>query len=77
MHLGCTGKSLLEALILASTNPQYDKIFFIHLPDQYMKNYKLRTCCVHKMFFCFDMLNNICTQLVLSLYFSCTELVNQ
>ena len=32
-----TGKSLLEALILAATNPQYDKILFIGLPVQYMK----------------------------------------
>ena len=27
-----TGKSLLEALIIASTNPQYDKRLFINLP---------------------------------------------
>ena len=33
----CTGKSLLEALILASTNPQYDKRLFIDLPVQDMK----------------------------------------
>ena len=32
-----TGKSLLEALILASNNPQYDKRLFIDLPVQYMK----------------------------------------
>ena len=32
-----TGKSLLEALTLASTNPQYDKRLFIDLPVQYMK----------------------------------------
>ena len=32
-----TGKSLLKALILGSTNPQYDKRLFIHLPVQYMK----------------------------------------
>ena len=32
-----TGKSLSEALILGSTNPQYDKILFIDLPVQYMK----------------------------------------
>ena len=50
-NLLCTGKSLLEALILASTNPQYDKRLFIDLPVQYMKTiYKLRTCCVHKCF---------------------------
>ena len=32
-----TGKSLLKALILASTNPKYDKRLFIDLPIQYMK----------------------------------------
>jgi hypothetical protein len=32
-----TGKSFTEALILASTNPQYDKILFIEIPVQYMK----------------------------------------
>ena len=29
-----TGKSLSEALILGSTNPQYDKRLFIDLPFQ-------------------------------------------
>jgi hypothetical protein len=33
----CTGKSFSEVLILASTNPQYDKILSIELPVQYMK----------------------------------------
>ena len=33
----CTGKSFSEALILTSTNPQYDKSLFIDLPVQYMK----------------------------------------
>ena len=28
----CTGKSLSEALIFASTNPQYDKRLFMELP---------------------------------------------
>ena len=32
-----TGKSFSEALILASTNPQYDKRLFIDLRVQYMK----------------------------------------
>ena len=47
---GCsTGKSFSEALILASVNPQYEKkcslIYqFLH------ENYKLRTFCVHKLF---------------------------
>ena len=30
--LRCTGKSFSEALILATTNPQYDKRLFIDLP---------------------------------------------
>ena len=59
-----TGKSLLEALILASTNPQYDKRLFVDLPVQYMKTtssehlvyincfecQKKKTICVHNMF---------------------------
>ena len=32
-----TGKSLSQALILSSTNPQYDNRLFIKLPVQYMK----------------------------------------
>ena len=32
-----TGKSFSDALILASTNPQYDKKLFIELQVQYMK----------------------------------------
>ena len=32
-----TGKSMSEALILAATNPQYDKRLFIDLRVQYMK----------------------------------------
>ena len=44
-----TGKSLSKALILGSTNPQYDKRLFIDLPV----GYKSRTCCVHILFFVF------------------------
>ena len=66
----CTGKSLSEALILATTNPQYDKRLFI-------ENYKLRTCCVHNFCFCFDIKNNLYTQHALSLEFQCTELAFQ
>ena len=32
-----SGKSFSEPLILASTNPQYDKRLFIELPVQHMK----------------------------------------
>ena len=48
-----TGKSLSEALIFASTNPQYDDRLFIELQVQYMKipsSNLGRTCCVQKLF---------------------------
>ena len=46
-----TGKSLSEALILASINPKYDKRLFTELRVQYVhENYKLSTCWVHKLF---------------------------
>ena len=61
-----TGISSSEALIFASTNPQYDKRLFIELPVQHMKI----TSAEHgKNMFC------ACFAYVLHLYFSCTELV--
>ena len=48
-----TGKSLSEALIFASTNPQYDDRLFVELQVQYMKipsSNLGRTCCVQKLF---------------------------
>ena len=55
-----TGKSLSEALILASTNPQYGKRLLIKLRVQYIKTTSsnmyvvfvltFRTIYVHKMF---------------------------
>ena len=65
----CTGKSLLVALIFASTNPQYDKRLFIDLPVQYMKTTSSehvvyincsecqkikKTICVHNMFWAWN-----------------------
>ena len=53
-----TGKSVSEALILESVNPQYDERLFI----EFQEKYKLTTCCVQKLFFvclCFDIQNNI------------------
>ena len=47
-----TGKSLSEALIFASTDPQYDDRLFIELQVQYMKipsSNLRRTCCVQKL----------------------------
>ena len=52
----CTGKYLSEALIFASTNPQYDDRLFIELQVQYMKipsSNLGRTCCVQKLFLTF------------------------
>ena len=81
-----TGKSLTEALIVASTNPQYDKTLFIELQGQFMKIARAehqqnicRTCCLHKFVFCFcfNIQNNLCTQHVVSFEFSCTELLIQ
>ena len=51
-----TGKSLSEALIFASTNPQNDDKLFIELQVQYMKipsSNLGRTCCVQKLFLTF------------------------
>ena len=78
--LTVTGKSFSESLILASTNnPQYDKRLFIELQVQYMKItssehvvfvLRFRTIYVDSMF-------STCFLHVLSLEFSCTELVIQ
>ena len=51
-----TSKSLSEALIFASTNPQYDDRLFIELQVQYMKIPSSNlgtTCCVQKLFLIF------------------------
>ena len=59
-YLSCkslgTGKYLSEALIFASTNPQYDDRLFIELQVQYMKipsSNLGRTCCEQKLFLMF------------------------
>ena len=39
--------SISEALILASTNPKYDKTLFIELVSSVHENCKFSTCCVH------------------------------
>ena len=61
-----TGKSLSEALIFASTNPQYDnRLFIVH------KNCKPRIPGEHVVYtncwFCFDIQNNFGTQHVLQM----------
>ena len=73
-----TGKSFSEALILASTNPQYDKRLLIEL--QVHEKCKLRTPAEHVVYInCSECQNknNLFIQHVLSLQFSCTELVIQ
>ena len=45
-----TGKSLSEAFIIASINPQYDDRLFIELQVQYKKTYNFSTCCVLQLF---------------------------
>jgi hypothetical protein len=65
-----TGKSLSEALILVSTNAQYDKILFIELRVQYLKvpsSEHVENMLCTQIGFCFDIQNNLCTQHVLSL----------
>ena len=61
-----TGKSLSEALIIASSNPQYDdRLFSVH------ENCKLRIPAEHVVYtnccFCFDIQNNFGTQHVLQM----------
>ena len=65
-----TGKSLSEALIFVSTNPQYDDRLFIDLQVQYIhENSKLKPgenmLCIEIVS---DMQNNFCTQHVLPMF---------
>ena len=64
-----TGKSLSEALIFASTNPQYDDILFIELQVQYMKisssEHGENMLCTEIVF---DIQNNLGTQYVLFMF---------
>ena len=63
-----TGKSFSEALILVSTNPQYDLRLFIELRVQYMKIPSSEH--VEKMLwvFFFDIQNNLGTKHVLNMF---------
>ena len=64
-----TGKSLSEALIFASTNPQYDERLFIELHVQYMKipswEHGENILCTEIVY---DIQNNFCTQHVLPMF---------
>ena len=57
-----------EALIPASTNPQYDKRLFIELPVEYMK---IPGCFVHKFFKCQNkkqFVDKTCSELGIFMY---------
>ena len=77
-----TGKSLSEALIFASANPQYDDILFIELQVQYVK---IPNSEHGENMLCSEIdlkiQNNLCKQHVLPhvlrMEFSCIELVIQ
>ena len=76
MNAAFTGKSLSEAFILTSTNPQYDKRLFIDLPVQYIKLQAQnmgRTCCAHKLVFVFAL--TFRTIYAHNMFSPCSELV--
>ena len=63
-----TGKSLSEALILASINPKCDdRLFYWITTSSVYEKYKFSTCCVHKLFWMTKEKDNWCTQHVLNL----------
>ena len=73
----CTGKSMSEALIFASTNPHYDKSLSSELPVQCMEipssehgENMRRTYCAQKLFWMSkqNKNNNLCTQHVLQVF---------
>ena len=63
-YIQCTSKSLSEAFILTSTNPQYDNRLFIDLPVQYVKTTSSE-----------NGENMLCTQIVFSFLLMFSELV--
>ena len=81
---GLTGKSLSEALIFASTNPQYD--------DRCSLNYKFNTwkflaqnmgriCCVQKLFWVSKKISvhnmfSPCSELGIFMYWTCNSMTN-
>ena len=74
-----TGKSLSEALIFASTNPQHDDMLIIELQVQYVR---ISSSEHGENMLCKEIQNNLCTQHVLPMFcknksfwqrFTCTE----
>ena len=69
-------KSLLEALIYASTNPKYDKRLFIDLPVQYMKTTSTEHVVYINCFECQNEKNNLCSELILFMYWTAKSMNN-
>ena len=70
----CTGKSLSEALIFASTNPQYDyRLFIVH------ENCKLRIPAEYVVYTncCFCFVLTFRTILVHNMFYRCCELLKK
>ena len=69
IYFKVTGKSLSEALIFASTNPQYDDTLFIELQLQYMKipssEHGENMLCTEIVS---DIQDNLCTQHVFHMF---------
>ena len=65
-----TGKSFSETLILASVNP-WEIVHWIPPKNTSLEHVVYKIFC-----FCFDIQNNICTQLVINLYFSWNSMNN-
>ena len=67
--LNVTGKTLTEALIFVSTNPQYDDRLFIELQVQYMKipssEHGENMLCTEIVL---EIQNNFCTQHILPMF---------
>ena len=72
-----TGKSLSEALIFASTNPQYDHRLFIELKVQYMEIARLEHV-VNPNWFLFwhseQFMYTTCSELAISMYWTCNSM---
>ena len=62
----------MEVIQVNQINPIYDNWLFIELQEIY----KFSIWCVHKLWFCFGNQNNLYTQHVLNLYFSCNSMTN-
>jgi hypothetical protein len=81
LTLVCTGKSFSEAVILALTNPQYDKRLFIELRVQYIKitnsEHVVYINCVLFFFLHSEQfMYTSCSELVIFMYWTCNSLNN-